>query len=244
MNVDIAVSGMAVGDHGDIVFLTDLLDLDDKFGDAAPRDDRVGDVQHTVVLQSRIKFFPSFHQIALGFLGVGQEDIDRPLLEADFSDLLSGFHELFLAGGLKEEQQIGRVARHGHFKTGIALHQLENILLHKLDAHRQDFFLENGRHAADGVVQLIEWDEEQVAAAGRGNQPERDFGNDGQGAFRSRNQLSQIVGGGRFKVFAAGLDDFAIGQNGFQTQNEVAGDSIFDSAHAAGIGSDVAPDAG
>lgn len=70
------------------------------------------------------------------------------------------------------------------------------------------------------------------------------LGGQRQGALGADDELGQVVAGGDLGDLAAGADDLAGGQRRLQAEHVVAGDAVFDRAHAAGVGADVAADAG
>ena len=57
-------------------------------------------------------------------------------------------------------------------------------------------------------------------------------------------ELGEVVAGRRLHELAAGADDLAVGQHDLEPQHVVARDAVLHRAHAAGVGVDVAAEAG
>ena len=99
------------------------------------------------------------------------------------------------------------------------------------------------QHVVNGIAGVVQFGEHQlqrIAYFGHGNQTQQDLGDHAERAFRTDEQLGQVIAGDIFEGFAAGLEDVAVGQHDFQAHDVVVGDAVFDGAHAAGVLGDVA----
>ena len=71
---------------------------------------------------------------------------------------------------------------------------------------------------------------------------QRRLGDDAEQAFGADEEPVQIKTGFVFVRAAAEPDDVAVGEHDFEAENELAGDAVFQTARAAGVGGDVAAD--
>jgi hypothetical protein len=77
----------------------------------------------------------------------------------------------------------------------------------------------------------------------RGQQLERGFGDEREGAAGADQQAGQVVAGDALGGAAAGADFAAVAGDGAQPQHVVAGDAVFDGTRAGGVHREVAADA-
>ena len=75
-------------------------------------------------------------------------------------------------------------------------------------------------------------------------EPQRRLGDERERALGPDDQLGEVVAGGRLHELAAGADDLAGRQHGLEAEHLVAGDAVLHRPHAAGVGGDVAAEAG
>ena len=77
----------------------------------------------------------------------------------------------------------------------------------------------------------------------RGQQSQRDFGDDAQRALTAHEQLRQAQPGDVLQSRTAEPDRGAVGQHYLHAQHVVGGDAVLHAAQAAGVGGDIAADA-
>ena len=92
-----------------------------------------------------------------------------------------------------------------------------------------------------GVIDRIENGEKCFDGFGLARKFDGDFGDQGEGAFGADEEAGQVVAG-RFAVFAADADDFAVGEDQLECGDVIGGYAISKGVRAAGIFRDVAAD--
>ena len=70
------------------------------------------------------------------------------------------------------------------------------------------------------------------------------FGDERKSPFGSDQQLREVIPGGCFDELATSGHNFSRSKNCLQTEDVVARDAVFDRPHAAGIGGNIAAEAG
>ena len=143
---------------------------------------------------------------------------------------------------------VGAVNFHNHaggdsgveFQFAVAGHGLEADFIHQFGRSGDNARLQHVVNGIAGVVQFGEHQLQRVAHLGHGNETQQDFGDHAERAFRTDEQLGQVIASDIFESLAAGLDDVAVGQHDFQSHDIVVGNAVFDGAHAASVLGDVA----
>ena len=99
-------------------------------------------------------------------------------------------------------------------------------------------------HRLHHLVEVGERSEHGGAVFQARKQLDSHLGDQRQGAFGADDELGQVVAGGHLGDLAAGPDDLAGRQHRLQPEHVIAGHPVLDRTHSAGVGSDVAADAG
>ena len=84
--------------------------------------------------------------------------------------------------------------------------------------------------------------EESLHAFGALDDAENDFCGDAEGAFGADEDAGEIVAGS-VESFSAEMDEGAVGENDFETEDVGGGETVFQAVRAAGVFGDVAADA-
>src|SRR5699024_6444402 len=121
---------------------------------------------------------------------------------------------------------------------------LHDVALHELDALRLKVCELDGGHGGDGGGDLLKGQQEADVHDGLGYEFERELRDDAEGALGAYNEVEQAVAGAGLADGLAELQHLAAGEDNGHGEDVVAGDAVFDGAHASGVGADVAADGG
>ena len=113
-----------------------------------------------------------------------------------------------------------------------------------LDEERPHPAGDDGRHGLGDTVDGGERGQKGGVVLGPGVEAEGDLGHQGQGALGPHDELGQVVAARRLHEPAAGADDLAGAEHHLEAQDVVAGHAVLDGPHPAGVGGDVATEAG
>ncbi|MBP1622824.1 MAG: hypothetical protein H6Q07_844, partial [Acidobacteria bacterium] len=93
----------------------------------------------------------------------------------------------------------------------------DDEIVHELYLCRHDAVCQNPGHDAAGQSYVVEYGDDRPPRCRFGDQAQRDFSDEPQGSFRTREQRDQIVPGTVLHGRTADLQDVSVGQNHFQT---------------------------
>ena len=159
---------------------------------------------------------------------VAAHGLDAPDVPVGLVGIAVGFQEQQrrLAPGPVEGQQFG--------------HEAEAGPVHELHGGRGHAAGHDGRHGGHGGPGVGEKRGHGPHLARMGNELDRQFGDDAEGAFRADEKAGQVVADHALAGGHAGPDDLTVGQHGGKPQHVVAGDAVLDAGRPAGIGGGVA----
>ncbi|MDB6016790.1 MAG: hypothetical protein JWR19_1279 [Pedosphaera sp.] len=239
VDMDVAVTGVAETGDGEAVLLLEAGSEAEEVFEAATRNDDVFVEFGEAGVAEGIGEFAA--ELPDGFaLGIAQAALNEEgaVFANDFGQSAEFAADgVLLAVELDDEVGIatGEALAAGAFARGSEGEGIRNF-----ERAGKKAGAKNGAKGPDGVFHRAETDGETGTIRGQGKKLERGFGDDAEHSFRTDEQAGEVEAGFIFVSAAAESHHRAIGQDDFQTENVVAGNTVFQATRAAGIGGDVA----
>ena len=177
---------------------------------------------------------------------LSKQDFGGPFGLHQFRQLFSFPQDGFLVGSVHFQQKMrGNVGtRWNAHPIHVPHRPIQGVAFHELQSGRHNAGHEDfGDHGARAFGRF-KGGQQGVAVARIRQQAHHDFGHHAQGAFRTHEQLREVVAGGILQNVGAGPDDLAVGQYHFQVQHVRAGNTVLHGFWAAGVVGHVAAQGG
>ena len=243
VDVEVAVARMAEALDADAHILTHLMHIFNERVDAVTRHNAV-DLVHLRRrtldrLKERTARLPNRR---LALFRIGDEEIDRALVEADLRDVVVVARDLLRRVAVELQQQIGicRLVGELHAEELFGVH--DDFALHELDGRRDDLRAHDDGYRIDRMLQGRERHEQRDRLLRQRDELQRRLRDDAERTFRADDHILDVVARRVLDDLAAEVHDRAVRHDDFQSAHIVARDAVLDGAHAAGVRRDVAAD--
>ena len=245
LRVDVAVPAVAAGLHPQAVLLGDALGLLDVGGDLGPGD-------HYVALL--LRYGIQFHGLQDGapdgpdgggpLGGVRHVAVQSPGPQGLPGGHVDGLVQLVPGGGVVHDDEQGLPVLHRQGLLHGPLHDLQQLLLQKLDGRGDIGQSQDLGHHVRTSLHRGEGHHQGGGEVGLGQELQGDAGEDAQGPLGADDQVLDIIAGGVFHHVGGKLHDGAVRQHRLHAPDEIPGETISNRLHAPGVGADVAADGG
>ncbi len=232
--MEVSVTGMAEDDYLDIIFLGEFFYPVDKLGDISARHCDIFREYLFGFSEDSGKTGAAGHPILVGVVGIF---CDAGFLCAiflgDLCDLLCFFlNNLRNPINLKEQTCIGILRQtDGHH----LFDPVNNPVIDHFDLAGDNTVLEHAEHAFAGDRDIVIDNAKRLSCLGQGVQFQLGRGDDTECSFSADEDMKQVVADNVLQCPAAEVDDFAGGQNRFDTQDILFGHSILYAGGTTGI---------
>ena len=189
----IAVTGMAVGDNGHIVFPCNFLYLFYEPGYLTARDHDISELKRSISLDSMVKRLSCFKKPPFCPLTCRDHYLGRSMLPAQVRDSGKVLCNLLLGITFHNNHKKRRIFMIRYFPLQVTLDDIDNTFLHKFYPRGYYGKHEDFRYGIDGMLKIVERNEKHFALFRPGGKPEHDFRHHSKGPFRPDNKLCQVI---------------------------------------------------